>query len=56
MVGSKLLGEKRLVLRVCAGERELRLEPTNEGIVTGNGNGNGTGSLKLHEVENKGKN
>ena len=36
---------------LCAGERELCLEPTNEGSVTGNI----TGPLQLHEVENKGK-
>ena len=50
MVGSKPVGEKRPVL--CAGERELRLEPANEGIVTENE----MGSLKLPEVEKKGKN
>jgi hypothetical protein len=49
-VESKSLGEKRPVL--CAKEHALRLEPTNEGSVTGNE----TRSLQMHEVEKKGKN
>jgi hypothetical protein len=36
---------------LCGGERELRLEPTNEGTVTESE----AGSLELREVENKGK-
>jgi len=37
---------------VCTGAQGMSLEPTNEGIITENG----MGPLKVHEVENRGKN